>query len=137
MYLNLTGKWSEIINSDDLQDGAGSDFNTSFESASDKVTMDILGIASPSDPWQVDVKKIDLKWSNDFHFSIRMAFIGTGDGSITGGLVYQEITNDPLPFFSGSGNRVGINFQQKLEGVSATNLAGKYSITIMYTFVGL
>jgi hypothetical protein len=136
-YLNLTGKWSEIINSEDLQDGAGSDFNESFESSSDKVTMDILGIAGASDPWQVDIKKVDIKWSDDFHFSIKMTSVGIGDGSIIGGLLYQEITDDNQYFFSGSGNRVGINFQQKLTGVSATNLAGKYSITIMYTFVGL
>jgi hypothetical protein len=133
--IELTGSWSKIVNESNLQDGAGSDFVNTYESDVDQASLDIL--ETVGNPWIVDVKKSNVNhWPNDLHFYVRRTLDGVGAGTIIGGLIYQEITNTNQLFFSGSGDRLHIPLQFKLEGVSATLLKGNYSIQIYYTVLG-
>jgi hypothetical protein len=131
MYMNLTGSWSEIVNSVPY---AGNDFQNTYESATDQVTIDVLGTAGVSDQWQIVVKKSNVDWHNDLHFFVKRTSDGAGAGSISDGMAdYVEINDINQYFFSGSGNRRDINIQLKLSGVSVRMPFGRYSIRILYS----
>lgn len=128
--ITVTGSWSETINAADLQAGAGSDLISIYESAADAVSIDI---SSTSGNWTVDVKKVDTDWHNNLHPHVKRTSDGTGPGSISGGVSYQEVTDIDQSFFIGDGDRSNVNTQLKLTGVSIQVPIDSYSTTIYYT----
>ena len=130
-----TGTWSASVGSNDLQAGAGSDLQASCESPAGQVALTIMGTASPTAAWQVDVQRNDILWPQGLSLSVLRAGDGLGPGSISGGTGYQSITSIPTAFFSGQGDRSGISLQLKIGGLSVRVPPGAYSTTITYTVI--
>lgn len=129
--LTVTGSWTEMIDSLDLQAGAGSDLIDTYESASNTVAIDII---APTN-WRVDVKKSDTNWHANFQLYVRRTSDGSGSGSISGGTSYQEITDTDQSFFNGTLDRSNITGQLKLTGVSVQIPVDTYTTTVYYTVV--
>lgn len=126
----VTGNWSETIDASDLQAGAGSDLIDTHESTADLVTIDISATAGN---WSLDVKKIDGNWHPDLLLHAKRTSDGTGSGSISGGVAYQQIIDIDQSFFSGNGDRSSVNVQLKLTGVSIQVPPDVYTTTVYYT----
>ena len=122
--------WSVTIGQIDLLGPGGSDFGETESAANEKE----LDIKNPVGNWRIDVKKTDTTWDADIHLYIRRTGDGTG-GPFSGGLVYQEITDTDIEFFSGTGESNNVPIQFKLGGSYASNniFAGVYTTTITYT----
>jgi len=147
----LTGSWDLTLSQADLQDGAGSDFNHTYESAVDQVLVEIYrfyfiwGSGTRTWNWAIDVNKSDTDWDSSLEVWARR----TGDGqcsytyTITGGQTYQRITDITTEFFTGSITGSGswflfllannIPIQYQIRGVSATLIAKTYTTSIVYT----
>jgi hypothetical protein len=146
-FITLTGSWSLSIDQSNLQGGAGSDFVSTYESATNQVTISINKIVYGnffdwfiSYNWRVAVRKSDINWldpvrspSVHFHIEAQRTGNGTGFGSISGGTSYQEITDSDLLFFSGSMRRLNIPVQYRLSDVSVLMPVNSYSTNILYT----
>lgn len=128
MHIDVTGSWSVTIDASDLQSGAGSDLNPSYESASNAVTIDING--GKKDTWRVDVKRVDTKWHGNFHLYVRR----TSNGGLSGGTSYKEVTDTDQGFFSGDFRKT-VDIQLKLGGVSVQIPPATYITTVYYTVV--
>jgi len=126
----VTGNWSETIDSTDLQDGAGSDLISTYESAINAVSIDISATVGN---WGLDVKKTDTNWHSDLHLHVKRTTDGTGSGSISGGGTYQDVTDTDQNFFSGFLDRSMINIQLELTGVSIQVPPDTYTTTVYYT----
>ena len=131
--IGVSGSWFETIDENDLVGGPGSDLQSTYESAADQVSIDIEGADSQS--WRVDVRKIDTDWHGDLGLYVRRTSDGTGDGQITGGTSYEQVTDTYQELFSGDRDRSGINLQLMLDGVSAGLPCGNYLTTVYYTVV--
>ncbi|GAI92122.1 unnamed protein product [marine sediment metagenome] len=130
--ITVTGSWSETIDASDLVAGAGSDLIGTYESNSDQIVLDIdVGGGN----FRVDVSKINTNWHSDFQLYVRRTSDGTGDGEISGGTSYQEITDTYQSFFTLKKDRTGINLQLKLSGVSVQVAPDTYTTTAYYTIV--
>lgn len=131
----VTGAWGEIVDESDLQGGPGSSLASTYESAADEVVIDITSTSGSDDNWRVDVRRSDTTWHEDLVLWMKRTSNGNGDGTISGGTAYQQITSTDTPFFSGSGNRTTIYIQEKLTGVSTQMFADNYATTLIYTVV--
>lgn len=132
LEISASGGWSRTITSSDLTAGAGSDLKSTYESASNATTINILGVT-----WQVAVRRVDTSWNSDFVLSVKRTSDGTGKGStISGGLSYVTVGTTDSAFFSGTKNKTGINLQYQLSGVSITIPPGNYSTSITFTITG-
>ena len=147
----LTGSWDLTLSQSDLQDGAGSDLNHTYESAVDQVLVEIYrfyfiwGSGTRTWNWAIDINKSDTDWDSSLQVWARR----TGDGNcsytytITGGQTYQRVTDVATEFFSGSITGSGrwflwllannIPIQYQIRGVSATLTAKTYTTSIVYT----
>ena len=131
--ISVTGSWFETIDENDLVGGAGSDLQSTYESAADQVSIDLLGAGKKY--WRVDVRKVDTDWHGDLDLYLRRTSDGSGKGQIAGGTSYQQVTDTYQEFFNGDGNRRGVNVQLMLDGVSAALPCGNYLTTVYYTVV--
>lgn len=133
-YITISGSWVRVIGTGDLQGGAGSDLNPSYQSAADQITMDVTTLGQWT--WRVDVNRIDSGWNAGFQLFIRRTSGGTsGNGSVSGGTAYLQITTTSQAFVTGQGDRRGITLQKRLDGVSVSIPSGMYTTTIQYTVV--
>ncbi len=130
--ITVTGSWSETIDASDLVAGAGSGLIGTYESNSDQIVLDI---DVRKGNFRVDVSKINTYWHSDFQLYVRRTSDGTGDGEISGGTSYQEITDTYQSFFTFKKDRTGINLQLKLSGVSVQVAPDTYTTTAYYTIV--
>ena len=121
--IGVSGSWSPTIDQGDLIGGAGSDLNSTYESAADQLTMSISDTQTGVD-WSVDVRRVDSNWHSDFVLSVRRT--GSGDG-------YQVVTTSAQTLFTGTGDLSAINLQLRLSGVSVLIPSATYSTTIYYT----
>lgn len=135
LSISAEGSWSLTIDANNLISGAGSDLKSDYESASDAVSIDILG-ANDEDSWQVEVRKDDIQWHDKLALYIQRTSAGGGSGTIQEGESYQKITEINQPFFEGSGAKRGITARLKLSGMSLQIPPGTYATTIYYTIVG-
>jgi len=132
--ITISGSWFRVIGAGDLTGGPGSNLASTYESATNQVTMDITGAGNSN--WRVDVRRIDTIWHPDFVLSIRRTNNGTGGpGTVTGGTNYLQITATSQTFVTGSRNRTGITLQERLDGVSVSIPVGIFTTTIQYTVV--
>jgi hypothetical protein len=133
--ITASGAWALTIGAGDLTPGAGSDLTSTYESAVDEVLITISNTAAVDDNWRVDVMRTDGTWHGDFALYVQRTGSGTGSGSISGGLAYQEVGTTDAAFYSGAGDRTGVPIQLKLTGVSVQVPPNIYSTTVMYTVV--
>jgi hypothetical protein len=131
--ISVTGSWFETIDETDLVGGPGSDLKSTYESAADQVSIDIVGAGNKN--WRVDVRKVDTDWHSSLGLYVRRTSDGSGRGQITGGTSYQQLSDTYQQFFSGHRNRREINVQLMLDGVSAELECGDYLTTVYYTVV--
>jgi len=115
----------------DLTGAGGSDIGES-ETAVDEKTLDLT---NTNGSWRIDISKVDTLWDPNIHIFIRRTGDGDGTGPFLGGLVYQEITDIDITFFSGIGDSTNIPLQFKYGGNYATLgvATGLYTTTITYT----
>ena len=130
--ITITGSWSRVIGAGDLTGGPGTNLTATYTSAANQV---LLGVTTTGVNWRVDVRRIDTIWHANFVLSIRRTGFGSGTGSVTGGGGFQAITTTSQAFVTGSGNRAGIQLQERLGGVSVSIPAATYTTTIVYTVV--
>jgi len=137
--IKIAGAWNLVITEQDLQNGAGSDLNNTYESPATQTIVDIDLAGIGADSWRVYVKKspLDANWHSIFNLFIRRSGNGQGPppGSISGGTSYIKITEDDAFFYEGVKQRKNIPHQFKLSGVSAIIPAGTYATTIIYTII--
>ena len=131
--ISAAGGWTETIDEDDLQSGAGSNLIATYESVTNASTANISNCSGDTDNWRVDVKRSDSGWQGDFVLYAKRTSDGTGTGSISGGLSYIEITTVDVEFFSGAGNRNNIDLQYRLTGMSVNASPNTYNTTIILT----
>ncbi len=136
LSIATTGSWSKSVDANDLVAGAGTDLVSTQTSSSNQGSIDVSGTTGDSDNWRIDVKRVDTTWDSDFTIYVRRTGDGTGSGSISGGTTFQEVTTTDATFFSGSGDRSGINVEFKIEGFSVGTIpVDTYDTAITYTIV--
>lgn len=136
--ITATGGWSETINEADLVSGAGSSLLDTYESATGASVIDITNAVDKKDNWRVDVRRVDGGgWHGDFTVYVKRTSDGNGQGSISGGLSYIEVTTTDTEFFSGAGNLWNIDVQYQLTGMSIYVLPNNYSTTVIFTVVDI
>ena len=135
--IGASGGWTETIDENDLQSGAGSNLIDTYESVTNASTANISNCTGDSDNWRVDVRRFDSIWDGDFTICVKRTSDGTGTGSISGGLSYIEVTTTYVEFFSGAGNRDNIDLQYELTGMSVSALSDNYSTTVVFTVVDI
>ncbi len=118
MTLNATGSLTREIGAADLVSGAGTDLNSTYESSTSVVTLDLSNTLGSS--WKVQVMYSETTWDPALSVSVRRTTDGTGSGTITGGDSYQAITGTYTDLFTGSDDRTGIQLQVKLSGMSVS-----------------
>lgn len=129
--IRVGGRWTlGNLDENDLTGGAGTDFPGTWESVSDLIDIDVT---KTDNTWAVEISKTDTLWPSQVRIYARRTTDGSGDGTITGGTSYQEITDTDEPFFSGTGDRTAIKVQLKLESMTVGINMEDYSTTISYT----
>ncbi|MFH1313921.1 MAG: hypothetical protein ABIJ00_11950 [Candidatus Eisenbacteria bacterium] len=135
--ISATGSWTEAVDESDLAGPPGSDLNSTFESASDQISIDITETQGDADEWLVSIKRVDTNWHANLQLYAMRTSDGSGTGSISGGTAYKEVTTGNQSFFSGSGDRAGVGIQQKITGVSIQLDSDTYSTTVYYTLIDM
>ena len=133
--ISAVGGWTETIDENDLQFGAGSNLISTYESVADASTASISNCTGDTDNWSVDVRRSDSNWQGDYVLYARRTSDGTGTGSISGGLSYIEVTTADVEFFSGAGDRDNVDLQYRLTGMSVNASPNTYNTTIILTIV--
>lgn len=139
LSLRVTGKWMITFQTTDLTGGGGSDFAPELESPMGVVNLNLSKLTDPDfTPWQMDISRVDVNWPAPFRLYVRRNTDGTGTGSVSGGLVYQEVTLVNQLLFTGVGDRTKIDMQYRLTGISVSTMnVENYSTTIYYTVTDL
>ena len=133
--LRASGFWTLRLKATDLSGGAGTDFSGTYPSDVNLIKLTITKTVGPTAPWRMDIRKVDTVWHMNLHIYAQRTSDGTGDGTITGGLSYQEISDTDQSFFSGTGDRSSVEVQLQLTGVTASLGANDFTTTIYYTVV--
>ena len=132
IQVTVTGDWTLIIDETDLIAGPGSDLNPQYPSASDQITVDIT---STGKNWTVYIQGSVNNWHSDLSVYVRRTSDGTGNGWISGGTNWMQVTLGSQQFFQGRRRRLGINVQCGLTGMSIQVPPDDYTGTITYTVV--
>jgi hypothetical protein len=136
--ITATGGWSETVDQSDLVSGPGSQLVETYESGIDHTSIDITNTLDKHDAWRVDVRRVDGGgWHGDFTLYARRTSSGNGQGSISGGLSYIEITTTDSEFFSGAGSLWNIDVQYQLTGMSIGVLPANYNTIIVFTVIDI
>lgn len=137
IIVSTTGDWSLSVGSSDLQSGAGSDLIADYDNAGSPGIISIAGTSGDADAWRIDVRRVDLQWDSGLTLRVKRISDGLGGGSVSGGESYLDIGLADFTFFSGLGDRSGVQVQFQLSGVSLQLPPDTYSTTIVYTVVDL
>jgi len=135
--ISAIGGWTQTISASNLISGAGSDLNPTYTSVANASAITITNCKNKNDNWRVDVRRVDTNWHANFTLQAQRASAGTGAGAISGGTTFINIGTIDMTFFSGSGDRSGINCQYRLTGMSISIDPGTYSTTVIYTLVDI
>ena len=132
IQVSVTGDWTLTIDETDLIAGPGSDLNPQYPSATDQITVDITQTGKN---WTVYIQGSVTNWHSDLSVYVRRTSDGTGNGSISGGTNWMQVTLGSQQFFQGRRRRLGINAQFGLTGMSVQVPPDTYSGTITYTII--
>ena len=121
--ITVTGGFTDlVIDASALKepDVPGSDLKTTQRSANNAFIVEIGGITDAVS-WRVDVKKSDISWftSVDITLEVRRKSDGSGTGTISGGDIWQLVTDTDQQLFTGTGNRTNIKVQVRIRGLKA------------------
>jgi hypothetical protein len=132
LALTETGTWSiGTFAKAQLSGGAGTNFTGTQTSAVGAVKLTIKNTSMTG--WNMTVRRVDVNWNGILHVFVKRTGNGTGAGTVSGGLVYQEITTANVVVFSGAGNKTNIPLQFQLTGLSVAVGIGTFSSSIVYT----
>ena len=139
--ITARGNWRKRVRANQITE-AGNDFPNTYESSTTKGRIRVRKTpTSELFPWRVDVRGDIVTWDNRLTMYARRTDNGTAitpGATITGGTVYQQITNTDQSFFSGTGSIRNIHIQYKITGVSVVIPAGVwYEKTVVYTVIEL
>jgi hypothetical protein len=132
--LTASGGLMRVVNSSHLVAGAGSKLVTTFDDAA-ATTLAIANTSGSSDHWRIDVKRSDTTWNSALRLYVKRISDGSGNGAVTGGLFYVEITGSEIQLFSGAGDRSGLTLSYELTGMSVAVPPNMYSTTVTFTVV--
>jgi hypothetical protein len=133
--ITVTGSWNQSIDKNNLTGGVGTNLTNTFTSAQNTNLITITGATSKRDNWQINIKRINTTWVGSLLVFAQRTSNGTGTGTISGGQAYIQVTTTDTTFFTGAGNRNGIQIQLQLTGASLTVPPNQYSTTIQYTVI--
>lgn len=135
--LQVTGDWTLTLDASDLLPSpqAGADWAGTHEtSGAENPSMTMSNLASNSQPWRIDVRRLDTLWPAGVPLYVRRTSDGTGPGTISGGLTYQAITAVDQSLFTGTGDRSMVDLQLRVEGVAVGVLDVRtYDTEVIYT----
>lgn len=137
LRLQINGRWRLTIDDTSLvlPQTAGSDLiDTYTTTGTDNTTVRVQNTASDTQPWQLEISRLDTNWPAGVSLLAKRVTDGTGPGSIAGGTDFLPITAADQVFFNGVGDRSAIEVQLQIEGVSVTTVGvDTYTTTIYYT----
>lgn len=138
------GMWSNSIAANTIT-VAGNDYNQNVTSGVNQTFLDVFPSTTfLTRNWVVRINKVDSQWHN----SLELYAKRTGDGqggvsiiiglntilsSISGGSVYNPVTNISTEFFRGVLSHISIPIQYEIRGLSVLIPAGNYTTTVYYT----
>lgn len=135
LNITVTGNWSQSIDKNNLTGGAGTNLTSTYTSAQNANQITITGAKNRNDRWQVTIRRIDTSWNSALQLLACRTSNGSGDGSISGGQTFIQVTTSATTFFTGAGNRSSIAIQFQLSGASLQVSPSQYVTTIQYTIV--
>lgn len=140
--IKVKGSWCLTIDESDLRGGPGSDLKSTYESTGKKIHIDIKHTKKHKKKhkkvaWAVDVKRVDTKWDPSIRLDVKRTTDGKGHGKghgmISDGRSWQEVTDTPQRFFTGTHDRKKIGLRLRIRGVSVKIPADTYTTTVYYT----
>jgi hypothetical protein len=138
--INVWGNWRKNVRATEVTN-AGDDFPNVYESVADKSRLKVKRQpTSQLFPWRIDVRGDIVKWDSHLEIWIRRTDNGiniTPGATISGGMVYQQISIFDQYFFEGNGSIKRIALQYQYRGVSVVVPAALYRQTIVYTLTEL
>ncbi|RLD45301.1 MAG: hypothetical protein DRI89_01375 [Bacteroidetes bacterium] len=138
--VTVWGNWRQNVEATEITN-AGDDFPNVYESAADQSRLRVRRQpTSQLFPWRIDVRGDIVTWDNRLEIWIRRTNDGisiTPGATITGGMVYQQISIFDQYFFEGNGSIRRIALQYQYRGVSVVIPAKTYRQTIVYTLTEL
>lgn len=135
LNITVTGSWSQSIDKNNLTGGAGTNLTSTYTSAQNANLMTITGTKNRNDRWQVTIRRIDTSWNSTLQLLARRTSNGSGNGTVSGGQTYIQVTTSATTFFSGAGDLSSIAIQLQLTGASLQVSPSQYVTTIQYTIV--
>jgi len=129
--ITVSANWSTTVNRDNLIAGAGTHLQNPIESAPAVATLNISNTLGAS--WSVRVAKNDGSWPANVGIAVKRNSNGSGSGTISSGTAYVAVDSISNAFFSGTGDRSGIEIQLKVDGLSINTPPAPYSLVITYT----
>jgi hypothetical protein len=133
--ITVAGSWTQSIDKNNLTGGTGTDLTSTFTSAQNANLITITGAKNRNDNWQINIKRIDTAWNSSLQIFAMRTSSGTGQGSVSGGQAYIQVTQNDTTFFTGAGSLSGISVQLMLTGASLQVPPNQYTTTIEYTVI--
>ena len=133
--ITITGSWTQTIDKNNLTGGVGTDLTNTYTSAQNANLITITGAKNRNDRWQINIRRIDAAWNGSLQIFAMRTSSGTGQGSVSGGQAYIQVTQNNTTFFTGAGDLSGIRVQLQLTGASLQISPNQYSTTIQYTVI--
>lgn len=132
--------WNETLNASDLvfANEAGSDLNSTVETASDFSLMEIRNVGV-SRAWKITVSKQDINWNvNLLPAVIRSGLneIDAGLGVTSGSTSYVQVTDVAQDYIFGTGEVTNIELGFRVQGISLALPAQYYQTRIVFTLFG-
>lgn len=132
--ITLSGNWMKTINASDISE-AGNDYPSAYTSDINQTIMTIKP-KNNNKLITVYVKRNDIVWHNNLNLKILRTSSGTnGNTNISGGSIFQTITNIDTNFFTCRGPFTSLPFQYEINGISVLLPVQSYSTTIMFTLM--
>src|SRR6476620_9806394 len=134
---NMTGigNWTFSLSAANLTNGAGSNFLGSAESISGTTVLSLGGVGSQT--WTVVARRGAGTWDSGVTILVRRTSDGTGpgNGTISGGQSYIELTTSNTILFTGNKARDGVTIQYKVMGLSVRTPAATYTSPVIFSIL--
>jgi hypothetical protein len=130
--ITVSGGWTDrIIGPLDLQggaDGAGTDLNSTYDSATNVTMIDVRGPAQQN--WVINVRRADSAWNSRFVLFLKRTSVNTG---VTGAETYTAVGTGGVDLIYGHGDVGGILCQYRLSGMTVAVPPGAYNSSLIFT----
>ena len=126
--LNSSGGWNVDISATNLINYAGSNLQPELESPAG---VSNLSVSNGNGNWTVSMRKSG--GHSNVRIFVKRTSSGSGNGNISGGTSYLELTGSDTDFFSGTQDKAGISLQYKLTGLSIDIPPAVYLSSITFT----